>query len=138
MNYRIKGTGFQKRLSMDFLEVGYSFSITDDEDPEYESLYVFDFLRHKAVIRSQHSLLKGLKLSYSCSYQQRNGSYTDASKGELIEFPSVFLVDAQLLYTWRNFGFSLSGQNLLNKTYYDRGNVELPGAWLWAGIEVSL
>jgi len=26
----------------------------------------------------------------------------------------------------------------LNKTYYDRGNVELPGAWLWAGIEVSL
>ncbi len=138
VSWRLKGLGFQNSLNMDFLEVGYSYIITDDQDPDYESLYVFDYLTHKATLRSQHSIIKGLKLSYSLSYQQRNGSYTDAESGDLTDYPSIFLVDAKLLYQWKSFDFSVSGQNLLDKRYFDRGNVELPGAWLWAGIEVSL
>ncbi|MEQ9263236.1 MAG: TonB-dependent receptor [Owenweeksia sp.] len=138
MTYRLTGLELQKQVKMDFLELGYSFITTDNEDPAYESLYAFDYLTHKAVLRSQHSLLKGLKLSYTLSYQQRNGAYTDAASGELLDYPLIVLIDTRLMYQWKNFGFSVSGQNLLNKTYYDRGNVQLPGAWFWTGMEVSL
>ncbi|MDZ7847812.1 MAG: hypothetical protein U5L96_14180 [Owenweeksia sp.] len=50
----------------------------------------------------------------------------------------MFLINARISYTWRWFDLYVSGQNLLNKTYYDRGNVELPGTWIWSGVKLSL
>ena len=135
-SYRFMQTSWMSSIGLDFIELGYSYLFTDEESFDYESLYVFDYLQHKANLRAQHTFLKNFNLNYTLSYQNRNGNYTDADTREVKAYPDVLLINARLTYT-RPFGsIYVSGQNLLNKTYYDRGNVELPGLWLWSGIEI--
>ncbi|MDZ7847811.1 MAG: hypothetical protein U5L96_14175 [Owenweeksia sp.] len=39
---------------------GYSHLFSDREEFDYESLYVFDYLKNKAIMRVQHGLTKSL------------------------------------------------------------------------------
>ncbi len=119
-----------------FVDLGYSYlQNTTPQDPEvYRSLYVFDFLRHKLTLRAAQNFGEHFSLLYFMSYQIREGQYRDATSNSLVDYPSVWLLNLSLNYNWESFQFSLKGQNLLNKTYFDRGNVELPGLWLQAGI----
>lgn len=137
-SFRWMKASFLDLFKMDFVELGYSHLFTDKEQFDYESLYVFDYLKNKATLRIQHSILKNLKFSYGLSYQDRNGSYTDSESGAIKEYEDVVLLNARIGYSWPYFDVYVSGQNLLNRTYYDRGNVELPGAWIWTGLKVSL
>lgn len=135
---RLNTGGLMKKLKLDFLELGYSFLATDEEDFEYESLYVFDYLQNKIVLRAQHTFFKNLNWSYSVSYQDRKGEYSDASTGQLTTYPEVVLLNSRIQYNLKVISLFIEGQNLLNKTYFDRGNVELPGAWFWSGVVVRL
>lgn len=124
-------------IRMDYLDLGYSHIFTDNEDFDYESLYVFDYLSNKASLRAQHSVIKNLKLSYSLSYQDRNGTFRNAASGKSQSYDDVLLLNARLSYSYSWAELYISAQNLLDKQYYDRGNVELPGMWLWAGLRSS-
>lgn len=135
---RFNEGGFFKALKMDFLEVGYSYLIADHIPVDYESLYVFDYLKNKSTLRAQHTFIKNLSWSYSLSFQDRNGSYTDAKSGKLVEYPTILMINTRLSYRYKMANIFLSGENLLNKSYYDRGNVQLPGAWFWTGINLTL
>ncbi len=135
---RLTDNQFMQALNMDFVEVGYSFLMTDEEEFDYESLYVFDFLQNKLTLRAQHTLFKKLHWSYSFSYQDRNGQYNDAETKTLKDYPDVFLINTRVSYDLPMLSVFVEGQNLLNRSYYDRGNVELPGAWLWCGARISL
>lgn len=125
---------------LQFFEMGYSYlSNFSPEDPEiYRSLYVFDFLRHKISLRAAQKLGERLKIHYFLSYQVREGQYRDAQLAKLIDYPEVWLLNASLNYDWRDFQFSLKAQNLLNRRYFDRGNVELPGLWMQVGLKYKI
>lgn len=129
---------FMKSLAISNISLGYSYLTTDDENVDYQSVYVYDYMKHKAVLRVNHQFIENLSFNYSISYQDRAGTYTNAETGEETEYENVLLLNAQASY---DFGFAelyISAQNLLNKTYYDRGNIQLPGLWAWAGLRLSL
>ncbi|WP_421752185.1 TonB-dependent receptor plug domain-containing protein [Croceimicrobium sp.] len=123
-------------LALSFAELSYTYlqSSSPSKDTVYRSLYVFDHLRNKITLRVGHRLTEKLSLHYFLSYQDRQGQYRDASSGDLTDYADVFLVNASLDYQIKDFTLSLKGQNLLNKKYFDRGNVEMPGLWLQAGL----
>lgn len=138
-NLKYSSEGFwESTLKIDFVEVGYSYIQADEEDFDFESLYVFDYLRNKANLRVQHTFFKKLKLDYSISYQDRNGTFIDAETREAQEYEDVLLINARVSYAFELFNLYISGQNLLDRTYFDRGNVELPGSWLWSGVRFQL
>jgi vitamin B12 transporter len=134
-NYRFSPGKILKQI-----EFGYSYYFGNEADePGFESLYVLDYLRHKATARAQFSLV-GDKLSISPAFslQKRNGDYTQAD-GNLTEYPTILLVNLRVTYQLHtSTQVYVYGTNLLNQEYVDRGNVKLPGAWIWAGARVTL
>lgn len=133
-------SGEKPSAGFQFVELSYSYldNFTEADEDVFQSLYVFDFLQHKLTARAGQKLFNKLSLHYFLSYQLRSGSYRDADTGLDTEYPAVWLVNLSLNYDWKNWQFSLMGQNLLDQRYFDRGNVELPGAWMQAGLRYNI
>ena len=63
--------------------------------------------------------------------------------GELVAYRPYTLLDAQL--SWDSPAFRhlpaykifVCGNNLLNQTYYDYGNIPQPGIWIRAGVSCT-
>jgi iron complex outermembrane receptor protein len=109
-----------------------------ERDFAFESLYVLDYLAIKVGLSTDIRVWKGLLFGAEVNYQNRNGQFSDAGTGQLVDFPTVVLVDAKLRYVWTQGEGFVSVNNLLNQEYYDRGNIPMPGTWLTAGFSVLL
>ncbi len=129
-----------KLLGIQYLELGYSYLANEEQqDPNvFRSLYVFDYLQHKASLRIRQNLFEKLSLNYFLSYQKRAGEFLNASSGILQEYEDVLLLNLSLNYQWKNAQFFISAQNLLDQKYFDRANVELPGLWVTGGLKYKL
>ncbi len=127
-------------LALRYVELGYSYLQNEDQqsDEIFRSLYVFDYLQHKASLRIGQRLGEHWSLNYFLSYQKRKGEFLDAKSGSLEEYPPVFLVNASINYDWKSANFFVSAQNLLDQRYFDRANVELPGLWITLGLKYQL
>lgn len=137
-NLKLSGMKGFDRLALQSINLGYSHIFSDTDELPYESLYVFDYLKNKLTLEVSHEIIADLSLSYSLSYQDRNGSYRDAATGTSLDYEDVLLLNARLAYQWGKLELYSTAQNLLNKTYFDRGNIELPGLWVWSGLSLSL
>lgn len=113
----------------------------DKQLPGLISNYVLDNLRHKIILSGNYELVRNLSLNLSFIYQDREGTFTlyqnKTPVGETVYAP-FWLTDLKLNYRYRNFIFFASGNNLLDKKYYDIGNVRQPGRWMKAGVSYSL
>jgi len=101
------------------------------------SQYVLDFMNHKIDLGISHNLVQNVGINWQISYQDRNGSYTnwDGSKyGNMVEYKPFVLVDSRLHWTKNGTNIYLEASNLLNKTYFDFGNIEQPGRSLRIGL----
>lgn len=101
------------------------------------SKYVLDYLKHKIDIRFGHSVIKNMTINWQFSYQDRNGTFTrweGSGYGNEVEYKPFWLVDARLNWSRKGTNVYLEASNLLNRTYWDFGNIEQPGTWLKAGI----
>lgn len=49
----------------------------------------------------------------------------------------IYLLDLRLSYSKKAFKVFVEGSNLLDVKYQDIENVELPGRWLKAGVNIS-
>lgn len=103
-----------------------------DLAPNLTSAYALEYLRHKVVARLQLRIADRLKLNLSYRYQDRNGECQLLS-GETMPYRPYSLFDARLCYEAPQYKFYIEANNLLNKTYYDYGNVPQPGFWFTAG-----
>ncbi len=133
--------GMSERLqkySLNSIQIGFSYLFSDGEDPDYASLYVYDYLKYKVTAQLSHSFktLKGLGFSYGLSLQERNGTYTDVN-GLEAAYETVLLINAKLAYQYEDAQLFIQAQNLLDKSYFDRANVELPGLWITIGLAVG-
>jgi vitamin B12 transporter len=132
---------FGRNIFIRSLNLSYGYLTQDKESGAYISKYVLDYLKHKIDIRLTHDIFKNLSASWLISYQDRNGTYTlwDGNNyGSEVEYAPIWLVDTRIDYIKNQFDFFVEAANLLNKTYYDFGNVEQPGIWAKAGIVVKL
>jgi iron complex outermembrane receptor protein len=55
-----------------------------------------------------------------------------------VDYIPVWLIDMRINWVKNNFNLYIEASNLLNRSYYDLGNVEQPGIWAKAGIVVKL
>lgn len=132
---------FGKEMLIRSLELSYGYLTQDKESGVLISKYLLDYLKHKIDIRLTHSICKKLSASWLISYQDRNGTFTlwEGNKyGNEVSYAPIWLIDSRINWIRNQFNFFVEASNLLNKTYFDYGNVEQTGIWAKAGVVIKL
>ena len=146
----INALGFETTLNADFRQllpsqkllksfsVGYCFIQQHQiEAAGIHSLYALEYLKNKVTSSLQLNLWKALDLNVNYRFQHRMGTYKDPS-GALHRYGSYGLLDARLAWNMPKYSLYLEGNNLLNRSYVDVGNVKQPGCWVMAGGSLTL
>ena len=112
------------------LHLGYSHISQDKDTKEgFRSLYSMEYIRHRVTAQADFRL--GSRLAANLSYR-----YVDRATGsELIKPYS--LLDSKLSYQLRGMEIYVRVNNLLNREYYDFGDIPQPGLWFMAGVTLT-
>ena len=142
MNLDIKpGELAGRKFFITLLKVGFLNNKMEKTETGLISHYLLDYLKYKVNFALQHNIADNLDAVWEIIYQDRNGTYTLYTEtgfaGE-VPYGSFWLANGKITYHRKLFNFFLSGSNLLNKTYFDYGNIRQPGFWLKAGFTVNL
>lgn len=126
-------------------KLNFAYSHIDQDkklEPNLQSSYALEYLRNKAVAQADIRIIDGLSLNLSYRWVDRSGSYelfqNCVSTGTTVNYSPYSLVDARLDWETGRYRIYLEGDNLLNKVYYDHGNIPQPGAWFRLGLSISL
>ncbi len=112
------------------LNLGYTHQSQDKSlEPHLRSLYSLEYIRHKVVVQADFKV-KNLALDLSWRYIDRN------TGSDLLAPYS--LLDAKFSYDFPRMNVYLRANNLLNRTWYDFGDIPQPGFWLMAGVAVNV
>ena len=116
----VQGYQWLKRI-----EMSYAFCDVQADAGGMMSMYVLDYLRHKATLRIEHTIYKGFGASWALSFRQR-------------EEEKVWLLDGSVY--WRNkfLKVSVDVKNMANRLYYDFSGVVQPRHWASVSIEYRL
>ena len=113
------------------LRLGYSHQSQDKQlEAHLRSIYSMEYIRHKVVAQADFRFWKKLDLDLSWRYVDRN------TASELLKPYS--LLDAKVNYDFSRLNVYLRVNNLLNRTWYDFGDIPQPGLWLMAGVSCRL
>ena len=113
------------------LSLGYSHQSQNKQlEANVRSLYSLEYIRHKVVVQADFRFGKNLDLDISWRYVDRN-------TGSALLTPYA-LLDAKLNYAFPWMSLFLRANNLLNRTWYDFGDIPQPGLWLMAGVSCRL
>ena len=114
------------------VNVSYSYIDQDKETtPNLQSKYALEYLRHKFVAQANFRIWKLLEMNVSYRWQDRMGNYQKGNS--MVPYEPYSLVDARFTWNAQQYKIYVEGNNLLNKTYYDHGNIPQPGIWVRAG-----
>lgn len=119
------------------IELSYAFCDVSADANGMMSLYVLDYLRHKATLRIEHQIYKGFGASWSLSFRKRNGEYT-SREGTVEHYRPVWLLDGSVY--WQNdfIKVSIDAKNMANQLYYDFSGVVQPRHWVSATVQFIL
>ncbi|HJD92711.1 TonB-dependent receptor plug domain-containing protein, partial [Bacteroides coprosuis] len=125
------------------IQVGYSYisQKRKDNTPIYKSNYALNYLKHKFVANLRHKLFtEKLTLNWAFRWQDRMGDYIDFGntnhpEGILTSYPSFALLDLKVQWTESKYTIFAEANNLLDRTYFDLGNIPQPGFWFKTGIK---
>ena len=107
--------------------LGYSHQSQDKQlEAHLRSIYSLEYIRHKVVAQADFRFGKNLDLDVSWRYVDRN-------TGSALLTPYA-LLDAKLNYAFPWMSLFLRANNLLNRTWYDFGDIPQPGLWVMAGV----
>ena len=113
------------------INLGYShISQNKVLDENLRSLYSMEYVRHKFTASSDIHIWRRLSANLSARYIDR------ATESQLIK--PYWLLDARLGYDAPHYNIYVRLNNLLNRTYYDFGDIPQPGFWLVAGLTCKL
>ena len=114
------------------VNLSYSYIDQDKETtPNLQSKYALEYLRHKFVAQANFRIWKLLEMNVSYRWQDRMGNYQKGNS--MMPYEPYSLVDARFTWNAPQYKIYIEGNNLLNKTYYDHGNIPQPGIWVRAG-----
>ena len=121
---------------------GYAHIHQDKELAAHlQSAYALEHLRNKVVLQADFQILPKLSLNLSYRWQDRVGNYEAFEAGKSLgqrSYVPYSLLDARLSWENAHWGVFVEGNNLLNVTYYDHGNIPQPGCWFRAGISYTI
>ncbi len=113
------------------LSLGYSHQSQDQlPDPRLRSIYSLEYIRHKVVVQADLCLWENLALDLSWRY-------VDRFTGSDLLTPYA-LLDVKLSYDFPGLNLYLRANNLLNRTWFDFGDIPQPGLWLILGAAFRL
>ena len=113
------------------LNLGYNHQSQDKPlEANLRSLYSLEYIRHKVVAQADFRFFRNLTADLSWRYVDRN------TGSDLLKPYS--LLDARLGYEFPHLNLYLRANNLLNRTWYDFGDIPQPGLWLILGISCKL
>lgn len=120
------------------VNAGYAHILQDKAlEPNLQSAYALEYLRHKVVLQADFRLLEPLSLNLSYRWQDRVGNYEAFADGKSLgqrSYTPYSLLDARLTWEPSRWKVFLEADNLLNITYYDHGNIPQPGLWVRLGV----
>ena len=127
----------QKMLHRDvFLRsIALSYQYIDQDKqttPGVQSKYALEYLRHKVVAQANLHVWRNLNMNIFYRWQDRVGNYQ--KDGAMLPYEPYSLLDARLSWDDTRFKIYAEANNILDKTYYDYGNIPQPGLWVRAGI----
>ena len=141
---KVNTTGVETSLDVSFdemlhrtffirnLTISYAYIDQDKKsEPDVQSRYALEYLRHKAVAQANLRVWRNLNLNVSYRWQDRMGNYEQ--NGEMVAYEPYSLLDARLSWDTSSYRVYAEANNLLNRTYYDYGNIPQPGIWVRAG-----
>ena len=121
---------------------GYSHIHQDKAlEPNLQSAYALEYLRHKVVVQADLRLLAQLSLHVSYRWQDRVGNYEAFEGGRSLgqrAYAPYSLLDARLSWEPARWRLFVEANNLLNVRYFDHGNIPQPGLWLRAGFSYKI
>ncbi|MCE1198854.1 MAG: TonB-dependent receptor [Marinilabiliales bacterium] len=123
------------------IAISYGFMTQSKSSGDYLSKYLLDYLKHKLDLRVTHPLTKNLTACWMLTWQDRNGTFTQwegSQYGSEMSYSPILLIDSRINWSIRSFDLYLEANNLLNKTYFDYGNVRQPGIWTKVGVVFRL
>jgi len=154
MNYTEMNTfGVEFSANLNFSEIvgtnffirnvnfSYSYLNSDKNSNDYISNYALDYLINSASLSIYQDIYKKFGASWSYSYQDRNGTFSkyipETGSTEEAEFKPVNLLSGKIYYRAEYFEIYTEATNILNKKYYDLGNILMPGIWVRVGVKVK-
>ena len=95
------------------------------------------------MARLNHRVWNKLAANWAFRWQDRTGSYIkynemNQSTNQLVPYASYCVLDLRLSWNAPKYKLFAEANNLLNRTYYDFGNLPQPGIWLKAGISYQI
>lgn len=102
-----------------------------------ESRYALEYLRNKLVAGVDIRLPWNLTWNVSVRWQDRVGSYekydSTTPTGVIVGYQPYTLLDSKLFWVRKSYKVFIEADNILNKVYYDFGNIPQPGIWFRIG-----
>ena len=125
-------------LPLTSFEIAYCHLHQNKNEAEYlQSQYSLEYLRHKVTAQVTARLTEKLEVRIGYRYQDRMGSYTD-TQGTVKNYHPYSVLDGKVTWKEETYAIYVEGNNLTSHRYVDYGNVPQPGAWVTAGVKVSL
>lgn len=135
MNFREWG---KSKFPIESLNLSYALLFLQKKSETYISYYVLDYLKHKLILCVSNRLYKNLKMNWSVSFYSRAGTYTDFKTGSETKYKPFCLLDCSLFYDEKPVYLFIECSNLTGVKYIDIGNIEQPGRWIKAGLNINL
>ena len=120
-----------ERIFIRSLSLGYSHQSQDKQlEAHLRSLYSLEYIRHKLVVQADFRFWDKLAVDLSWRYVDRN-------TGSDLMTP-YSLLDTKISYDFPHLNLYLRANNLLDRTWYDFGDIPQPGLWIMAGVSCRL
>lgn len=112
------------------LTASYSYLRSTGDEPPGVSVYVFDYLEHRAVARLEGGAPAGVRWGAVASYNQRHegDSWVRLDGRVSKRLPIVQILPVELF---------LEVDNLTDEHYVERGEIEMPGRWAVVGLRLG-
>lgn len=119
------------------IELSYAFCDVSADAGGMMSLYVLDYLRHKATLRIEHKIYKGFGASWALSFRKREGEYT-SREGTVEHYRPVWLLDGSVYWHNEFIKVSVDARNMADQLYYDFSGVVQPRHGVSATVQFVL
>lgn len=135
---------FGEKCALNKFTAAYAYIHQEREDDVkiFKSNYALEYLRHKLVLGLDGRIAGKLNGNITYRYCNRMGGYIkyDAnhkSTGELVDYEPYGIVDLRLSWDDKHYTIYAEANNLLDKEYFDLGNIAQPGLWIKGGVKVN-
>ncbi len=125
-------------LPINSFRLSYAFIDVKKSSGDFISKYALDYLKHKLGLNVSHNIVKNVSLNWQMIYQDRAGTYADFALGQEVAYDPFFIIDTRLNWQIKNWNVYLEATNLLDESYFDIGNVVMPGRWIRAGFTYNI